>query len=382
MPFCNVQSQKIVDEDPYFQERVYASSNYRQRRWGLRAFCCFAKKAPSELIYERQSDLKCNEPLVRVCAENRLRKFLKKLEAADAGYNKRRNIFNLVKNFYSHFGFDLSMRRSDAPKGESGKVYPMTRELLQKVLEVCDVRDRALVLLMKDSGQAVAEIASLKLAHLDSDGENLDPEKWLIPIKLTRKKTRSKIETFVGEEAIQALNLYFDLRRRGTTELYKGRWYGKKGLQPEVLSGESPVIARKCGGHLSSESISYIVSTLVKKAGIKADVRAHSIRRFFETTFENPEIGIHPAWIKLMMGHKPTQNERAYSHPTVKQLLEAYVRGYGFLRVQGQQVDQGRLRIERAQADDMSKRLMELERKLMVLDNPVLLKFLRQLEDG
>jgi hypothetical protein len=54
--------------------------------------------------------------------------------------------------------------------------------------------------------------------------------------------------------------------------------------------------------HLSSESVSYIVSTLVKKAGIKVDVRAHSIRRFFETTFENPEIGIHPAWIKRMMG--------------------------------------------------------------------------------
>jgi integrase len=217
---------------------------------GIACLLFILQKIPTELIYERQSDLKSNEPLYRVRAENRLRKFLKKLEDEDAGYNKRRNIFNLIKNFYSHFGLDLNMRCADAPKGESGKFYPFTKELLQKVLEVCDVRERALVLLMKDSGQAVAEIASLKLAHFGSDGENLDPEKWPIPIKLTRKKTRSKIQTFVGEEAIHALNVYFDLRRRGTTELYKGRWYGKKGLQPEVLSGESPVIARKCGGIL------------------------------------------------------------------------------------------------------------------------------------
>ena len=238
--------------------------------------------------------------------------------------------------------------------------------------------ERALVFLMKDTGHAVAEISSLEMSHLGSDGENLDVEKAPIPLKLIRKKTKSKIQTFVGEEAIGALNVYFDLRRRGTTDLYKGRWRGKKGLQPEILNGESVVIAQKSGGHLSSERFSGIIGDLVKTAGIKADVRAHSIRRFFETTFENPEIGVHPAWIKRMMGYKLSQNERAYSHPTVKQLREAYLKGYPFLRIQersvnkeleSEEIEKLRNKIEhlessKPQLESLLIRILELERKL------------------
>jgi len=63
-------------------------------------------------------------------------------------------------------------------------------------------------------------------------------------------------------------------------------------------------------------------------------ISAHSFRRFFETSLENPDLAINPAWIKRMMGHKLNRNERAYSHPTNEQLRECARRFMPFLRTQ------------------------------------------------
>jgi len=57
----------------------------------------------------------------------------------------------------------------------------VTKDEIRRVLEVADAREAALVLLMKDSGLAVREVADLRLKHLGSDGENLSLEDVPIP---------------------------------------------------------------------------------------------------------------------------------------------------------------------------------------------------------
>jgi len=58
---------------------------------------------------------------------------------------------------------------------------------------------------------------------------------------------------------------------------------------------------------------------------------------------EQPNLGIHPAWIKRMMGHKLNNEEKAFSHPTAEQLREAYKRAMPVLSFTPRHVLQDRI---------------------------------------
>jgi len=363
--------RELFVDDPYFRDWVEAQpkSNRRQRRWALRLFCEFVGKSPGELISERVRDLKSDDPYRRVWAENALRRFMAKLRDEGSGYCKMKNIYYSVRNFYDFWGVPLNLKRGDAPRGESGDVFPVTKDEIRRVLEVADAREAAIVLLMKDSGLAVKEVADLRLKHLGSDGENLSLEDVPIPIVLSRSKTRSQIMTFIGPEAVEALNAYWDLRRRGTSAAYKGFRY--EGKRSERLTGESPVIAseRGVGKPVSAMTLTHLLTRLFRKAGITRPVSSHSFRRFFKTMLEHPDVGIQPAWIKRMMGHRLTSLEKAYSHPTPEDLREAYRRAIPFLSVKSRPADIQRVRQLEEELEKERQLRIEYEARLMRVEN-------------
>jgi len=307
----------------------------------------------------RKDDLDNGDVVRQLRFENKLRQYLAKIDGL--GVSLRRSSFCAVKSFFESYDMPLKMRRRDWPRGEHLKVVrPVTKAEIRSLLAVSDLHDRAIITFLKDTGLAISDACALRIGHFQ---EPLEEENLPIPIVGIRKKTRIKFHTFIGPETLRALQVYFDERRRGTQHLDRiGR-----GVPPETLSEKCCVFRLKTKlksippGHVSK----WIRVDLIKRAGLKG-ISAHSFRRFFETTLENPELGIHPSWIKRMMGHKLTQVERAYSHPSDEQLREAYRKAIPYLRVE-RRVGEDRLKAMEERLEEKDKRIDRLESLVDVL---------------
>jgi len=300
--------------------------------------------SPDEMLSKRSVDLRNGDVQENHYFEARLREYMANLEEHGAGLSVMQMSYNSVKSFFDSYGVTLRMRRRDAPKGEYYKpVRPITKSEIRALLAVSDIHERALIMLLKDTGLAVNEVSHLTLQNLQGPSnwrDLLDESRVPIPVVGIRRKTNVHYHTFLGPECVDALRHYFEYREKGTQHLdSKGR-----GVPAEPLTRNSPVF--RCKTMLKpmpSHQITLLVCYTVEKAGLR-NVSAHSFRRFFETTLEQPELGIHPAWIKRMMGHKLGVQDRAYSHPTDKQLREAYQQAIPFLSVQPRHVDEMRIR--------------------------------------
>jgi hypothetical protein len=178
-----------------------------------------------------------------------------------------------------------------------------SREELQKILDVADLRERVIITMLASGGFRTGTLAKLQYQHVKSD-----LERGVIPIHVdvTAEITKGKYNsyyTFVNWEAAEYLTAYLNARRRGTEY-----------TPPENIQDESPLIRyanRKQVKPVSSGCIYDVVHHLYFKAGLLIrnpgsgkdyDLRVHSIRKFFRT--EMAARGVERDYIAFMMGHK------------------------------------------------------------------------------
>ncbi len=336
----------------------------------------------AEQVYRlRSEDLKSGDPVQKNRFENETRKYMRKLEDEKAGWSVRNNTYAAIRSFFGVLELPLQMRRQDAPRGEYYKsIRPFTREEIRKLLAVSDFRDRALILFMKDTGLAISDVIKIRLRDFEPESNFADwkslfrVENAPLLIEGTRTKTSAKFVTFIGPETIEALWTYLEQRTKGTSYLYvQGK---EKGLPPEKVTMDILLFREKMSFNpVSTVSLSLGMHKIIAKAGLKGP-SAHSFRRFFEATLEQPNLSIHPIWIKRMMGHKLKQIERAYGHPSHQDLREAYKRAIPFLSVQPRHVDEVRLQSleeeiekEREERESLKTENAEMKRQIKELRN-------------
>jgi site-specific recombinase XerC len=87
-----------------------------------------------------------------------------------------------------------ALRGLRRPRVPHKVIEPVADDLLRRVLSVCSVRDRAIVLLMLDTGLRVSEVASIRLGDLRPDGT----------LKVRGKGSRERMVP-VGSTARQAI---------------------------------------------------------------------------------------------------------------------------------------------------------------------------------
>jgi integrase len=175
-----------------------------------------------------------------------------------------------------------------------------SREELLKILDLADLREKAVITILAVSGLRVGTLLRLQYRHVKSDLEQgIIPIHIHIESEVTKGKHRS-YDTFLNEEASDYLRAYLDSRRMGT-----------KKIPPEQISDESPLIrTHHCRQVKTVAIISiweaihdlYARSGLLKRnsAGKRYDLRTHSLRRFFRTQMASLEVD--PDFISYMMG--------------------------------------------------------------------------------
>lgn len=305
----------------------------------LKRFSQWLGKTPDELIAEREQQLKSEDKKVQRTMEMHVKRYNAYLDEHGAGAGTKTTARAAIKSFFEHHYMKLEFIRGDFPTEAIEERRKVEKEEILAMLELADVRDRALIHVLKDSGLAVSDASRLKVGLLfrkskispitAKDVENL-PD--FIPLKMIRKKTKAKIRSFLGREAVKALKTYLKHRMRGTAHVYPGQKVGEKGIAPETLTPNSPLFrtrSRKVKA-MSTKRIKDAIRERAKRSGISG-ISAHSFRKYTQTMLEVARID--PNWRRLILGKKLPGSEGSYSMPSTPDLQRAYEEAYQHIQV-------------------------------------------------
>ena len=175
-----------------------------------------------------------------------------------------------------------------------------TREELVKVLDLANLRERAVITALAVSGLRVGTLLKLQYRHVKNDLEHgIIPIHVHVEAGLTKGK-RCSFDTFLNEEAFDCLKAYFVARKKGT-----------KSIPPEEIHDESPLIRASCCrkfGTVTTKTVHSFVHDLYVRAGLlekchshrRYELRVHSLRKFFRTQMAS--LGVDSDCIDYMMG--------------------------------------------------------------------------------
>lgn len=177
-----------------------------------------------------------------------------------------------------------------------------TQKELEKIINLADIREKAIVSILATSGLRIGTLVKLEYRHVKKDLEaGVVPVHIHVEAEITKGEYCS-YDTFIGEEAVEYLKVYLDVRRNGT-------WY----MPPEEIDANSPLIRDQHSRNVKSVSpacIGRLIHQLYIKAGLiditkrkrRYRLRPHSIRKYFRTKLGS--LGtISTEYIEYMMGH-------------------------------------------------------------------------------
>jgi integrase len=273
-----------------------------------------------EVLTQRITDTANSDRKIQRRFESLFKAFLAEEKKKNYAPLTLQTIFASVRSFFEIHYYPLIMRKGDYPTGDSNGTKRATKEQILKALEF-KARHKpattALITTLKDSALRVSDMRLLKCDIILDN-----PDADVIPIQRITKKTKLLAKTFIGEEAITALETYLNFRRKGS-----------KKVPPETITRDSPLFRTWIKGKvkpMSRMNMSTLVRNAFLSAGIKR-VSAHSLRRYFQTAMEEANINVN--WIDQMLGHELVNCRGAYSKPSDEQLETAYRKGYEHIRV-------------------------------------------------
>lgn len=246
-----------------------------------------------------------------------------------------------AKSFYRCFDIDLPNlpRNTNKPRPLKKHSEIPTKDEIREVLKVCDVREKAMILVGASSGLSGNEIVNLKL---QSFLKGYDPETEITTLDLRREKVGFDFITFLTPEASRAVWDYLNyrnrnvetnlenrkrqLRKQHTTD-DKGYLFIKKSVHDDYLKTGNEEF-RKIDNHTFLK-LYRTVSDKAGKASIVGDwnkIRSHNMRKMFNSHLLNA--GCDSFMVEYWMGHTLGDTQAAYfrSDPEkMKALYQAYI---------------------------------------------------------
>ena len=209
-----------------------------------------------------------------------------------------------------------------------GKDGAYKHDQVNKLLSICNIRMKVIVLIYASTGIRSVALTPLKLKHV----QKIDN---LYKFSIYDEETDGEYFTLCTPECATAIDEYLEYRTR----------YGEK------LNSESPLIREdfrtedfiwKKPRHVSSMTIANILSSLLNKVGLR-DVDhvnggrtrkkvklVHGFRKFFFTQLQ--ESGVDYVVLKMLMGHD-MKLDGSYSRPKESFILSEYKKGIDALTI-------------------------------------------------
>ena len=179
----------------------------------------------------------------------------------------------------------------DMPRVRQKRLSFLTAEQVQKVLNVCALRDKALILFMIDSGLRLQEVCNLKRDDVDiANGA----------VRVRQGKGRKDRLAVIGAITRRSLLAYL-------------RTYPSQDV-------DAPLFQTESGRPFTPHGLQSLLRRLSKKAGVAFS--AHALRRTFATlSLQN---GMDLVSLQTLLGHNNLETTRRYVQWLDADLLEAH----------------------------------------------------------
>lgn len=264
------------------------------------SFSNWFKISPDELVNECIDPDGYTKPKAVVRAKQRLDSYVAYLRSRDLSNNTVNNHIRSYDCLFRSNNVQLNLHFR-LRKWNSYECRAITREELQKLLEVANLREKVVITLMALGGFREGTLSKLRYFHVKAD-----LEKGIVPIHLNVESEINKGKyqsywTFLNHEAAQCLKAYLDARRIGTRK-----------IPPETIVDESPLVRNMKNMHpVSSIGVQRIIHALYLRAGlieekknrnVRYDLKPGSLRIFFRSQLAF--LGVDREYIEFMMGHR------------------------------------------------------------------------------
>ena len=207
-----------------------------------------------------------------------------------------------------------------------------TKEHLRALIDATgSVRNKSLITVGKDTGLRVSDLSNIRVKHV-KDAIEKDLEFHTFEIEIVKTTSRGGIRgnPCIGPDAMKYLKKWWVERERyGCTEGPEDFLYCKVEDKPEHVRGGKVIPGQRKGDPITAQTITQMLSRLIKKAGITENISAHSMRKFNETKLGAE---IPSGWIDKMTG-RAEGYKGPYEKPDSEELLTRYKKAYPSLQL-------------------------------------------------
>ena len=298
----------------------------------LNIYCEWRKMDPKELIDEIEQDrnksrreqgeveYKLKEFYEWLSREKEKEVGVKKKKTGEKGVSPKRVhvIISAVRSFYRANGFPiLNLKLPKAPALKRNHKLQIRAEHVRKLVEHAPtLRDKAIILMLFQSGMDVSTLCSLNYGDIARGLENNEEP---LAIRVVRKKAGIEYVTFIGRDAINALKAYLNKRRQKKGKI---EWNEPLFVKERERNGETRINRVLIDKMLRETAI---LSGLVSREELEnADmnpIRPHALRTAFATIMKLQ--GVNNEIVEYWMGHT-LPYEATYLIPTIEEMRKIY----------------------------------------------------------
>ena len=166
----------------------------------LRVFTDHAGVNPDQLLAERVQDLRSDDVVVRLRADDRLRRFFED-DKAKATKSSKAHIIAAMKSFYKANGLALALKTPNIKRVGVDRIP--TREEIQRLVQASDsARDQAMCIGQAENGMRIGSWVKIEWRHIADELNPITfiPKKIPMAIKIPDPLTQTGV-TFILDDA-------------------------------------------------------------------------------------------------------------------------------------------------------------------------------------
>ena len=318
----------------------------------LRKFCEFCAKNPSELILQRDKEIRDPDPNSRTGIRDLIldfREYLEKEGYAPMSIHSKdgavRGFFRAVLgkagmiNVKNYRRWQVALKKDLIP----------TIEELKRMLDVCNLEEKFRIIFLAQTGLRISDALKLKIGDIQRELELGNVPLAIRYLCEKEKETVGERITFLASDGVEILKRYLEWRKQ----------IGEK-LTPDFPL--FPSRTRRGTKALSQVKFNKMLKNIAMKAGLNGNgkygrLRAHSLRKFFVTQLTNH--GVEDKIVNFFIGHKIPDVDRVYWFRRVEELRKIYAERQQHLNPSNQKRE-----FDLNKLEDLKAKIAELEKEI------------------
>ena len=324
------QDQHIQD---FLKTRSIRESTAKQYIKRIAIFCRFISKTPTQLIEEAEDEEDSNIRMKRRNIKKYLTNFLIHLRDNNKSENYISTMMTTIQSFYREYDIELpKIRIKSHDKNNMVTTDDIVkREHILKALDHCNLKYKAIILLMSSSGMGQSEIVNLTYKDfLNAISEYYKPTKnEQFDIYTINQKLQENINDLIGTWQIKRYKTGMPYVTFSTSECIQAILYYliDRIIQNRPVKSLDDWLFETLGNKLSTNSMVAYFKGLNDRCefgyvGAHRFFTSHKLRKYFGSTLiknKMPELTTH--WL---MGHKIDPVTEAYFKVDIHALKEQY----------------------------------------------------------